>query len=109
MGATSGTGESLLASATSSIISHFFSHFLLQDGTPSPPSIATSSFLAVLGVGLGCEANSRSFAESRAVRSVSTGPKTRLFNFELFAFMVLALDPFAIVNDFLCVDLNGES
>jgi hypothetical protein len=46
----------------------------------------------------GCEASSRSFAESRSVRAVSTGPKTRLFSFALFAFLVLDRAPFAIAN-----------
>lgn len=60
---------------------------------PSWISIGTSSFF------LGCAASSRSFAESLSVRAVSTGPKTRLFNLALFAFLVLARAPFAMVDN----------
>lgn len=55
--------------------------------------ISTSSL-----AGFGCEASSTSFAESRAVRSVSIGPKTLLLSFELFAFLELALAPLAILS-----------
>jgi hypothetical protein len=57
----------------------------------------TTSSLA--GLGFGCEASSRSFAESLAVRALSTGSKTLLLSFELFAFFVLALAPFAMATD----------
>jgi hypothetical protein len=69
----------------------FVSRFDLKD-LLSSTSINTSSFF-----GLGCDANSKSFAESLSVLAVSTGPKTRLFNLALFAFFVLARAPFAIV------------
>jgi hypothetical protein len=57
----------------------------------------TTSSLA--GLDFGCEASSRSFAESLAVRALSTGSKTLLLSFELFAFFVLALAPFAMATD----------
>jgi hypothetical protein len=53
------------------------------------------------GFGFGCEANSRSFAESLSVRAISTGPKTLLLSFWLFDFFVLARAPFAIVYDLI--------
>jgi hypothetical protein len=53
---------------------------------------------SLTGLGFGCEASSRSFAESLAVRALSTGSKTLLFSFELFAFLVLALAPFAMIS-----------
>jgi hypothetical protein len=54
---------------------------------------------SLTGLGFGCEASSKSFAESLAVRALSTGPKILLLSFELFAFFVLALAPFAMVTD----------
>jgi hypothetical protein len=62
---------------------------------PSSDSMTISS---LAGLGFGWEANSRSLAESLSVRAVSTGPKTLLLSFWLFAFFVLARAPFAILS-----------
>lgn len=74
---------------------------------PSCSSIVTSSFFVLAG--FGCEASSINFADKRAVRSVSTGPKTRLFNLELLAFMLLALDPFAMSKEVLLFFVKRSS
>lgn len=68
------------------MISNFQFHII-----PFIPSMVTSSFF------LGCWASSSSFADRRCVRASSTGPKTRLFSATLFAFLVLARAPFAMV------------
>lgn len=53
---------------------------------------------SLTGFGFGCEANSKSLAESLSVRALSTGPKTLLLSFWLFDFFVLARAPFAILE-----------
>jgi hypothetical protein len=52
------------------------------------------------GFGVGCEANSSSFADNLSIRAFSTGPKTCVLSRTLFAFRTLALAPFAILKMF---------
>lgn len=52
----------------------------------------------VSGFGFGCDASSKSLAESLSVRAASTGPKTFAFNFWLLALFVLALALLAIIS-----------
>jgi hypothetical protein len=69
------------------------------------PCSKSMTISSLSGLGFGCEANSRSFAESLSVRALSTGPKTLLFRFWWFVFVVLALDPFAILSN-LIIELS---
>lgn len=59
--------------------------------------LSSSSSMSVFA-GRGCEASSRSFADSRSVRASSTGAKTRERSFVRWDFLTLDRSPFAIVN-----------
>ena len=59
--------------------------------------LSSSSSMSVFA-GRGCEASSRSFADSRSVRASSTGAKTRERSLVRWDFLTLDRSPFAIVN-----------
>jgi len=59
--------------------------------------LSSSSSMSVFA-GRGCEASSRSFADSRSVRASSTGAKTRERSLVRWDFLMLDRSPFAIVR-----------
>ena len=70
--------------------------------------LSSSTSMSVFA-GRGCEASSRSFADSRSVRASSTGAKTRERSLVRWDFLTLDRSPFAIVDRGVRWILQGSS